>query len=591
MERAGKHGRQEKESRRARGFRSIDLPALLSNPEKTLPGGAEINLSQRAALPTRGFCVRMGTYGDNMTKIRLGKILIASLVTVYILLVIKTAWVSEDAYITFRPIENFVNGYGMGYNPGIRVQAFTHPLWFLFQSFIYYLKLKLLKVSFNHQLWLINILWSIRISIIVILLFAYWIKAPKKNVILGLLVLATSKAYVDYSTSGLENPLTHLLLVLFIGVFLKTREFTDRKILLLTFLAGLSALNRLDSILFYVPALIVIWWNREKKAKITGYYVLAFLPLISWLVFSLIYFGFAFPNTAYAKLNTNTSMLTEFKDVWYYYLDSLRLDPVTLLSIFLVLGIVFFGKANSRHKHIAIGIVIYLGYFFYIGGDYMSGRFFSAPLVAVATLFLFIEIQERKYLWGAGLVILGIAAIMGRSPIRAPFDYGANLEDHEIDVHGIVDDRAKHFKNTGLLIKKRRFPGSQFSGRKWVYDPDSTEFIVKGTLGQYMYQAGPNVFPVDVSALGDALLARIPLVEKVKSGHYKRNVPEGYVETLRTGENHIADPNLALYYDKLSIILSGDLLSKERLIEIWKFNTGQYDYMMDRYIEGQLEQE
>lgn len=524
-----------------------------------------------------------------MIKAKWEKSLIVVLVAGFLILVIKTAWVSEDAYITFRPIENYVKGYGMGYNPGIRVQSFTHPLWFLFQSLIYYVKLKIFRVSYNHQLWLLNILWSIRISVTVILLFAYWIKAPKKNVILGLSVLATSKAFIDYSTSGLENPLTHLFLLLFIGVFLKAEELTDRKTFLLAFIAGLSALNRLDTILFYVPVLIILWWNQAKKVKITSYYILAFLPLIAWFGYSLIYFGFALPNTAYAKLNTNISIFSEIKDAWFYYLDSLRIDPVTILSILLVLGVVFLGKTISRHKQIAAGTLLYLGYIFYIGGDYMSGRFFSAPLLAIATLFLFFEIPDKKYYWGAGFAVLGIALIMGRSPIRAPLAYGVGWEIEVADFHGVVDDRAKHYKNTGLLNTKTRFPGSKFSGRSWVFDPNSIEYIVKGTLGQHMYQAGPNVFPVDILALGDALLARIPLATKVKSGHYQREVPEGYIETLESGENQIVNQDLALYYDKLSIILSGEMLSSERLFEIWQFNTGQYDYLMDRYVEEQLQ--
>ena len=32
--------------------------------------------------------------------------------------------------------------------------------------------------------------------------------------------------------------------------------------------------------------------------------VLGFIPLIAWELFSLIYYGFLLPNTAYAKLNT-----------------------------------------------------------------------------------------------------------------------------------------------------------------------------------------------------------------------------------------------------------------------------------------------
>jgi arabinofuranosyltransferase len=47
---------------------------------------------------------------------------------------LMNAWASEDAYISFRTVENFTAGYGLTWNPGERVQAFTHPLWVLLMS-------------------------------------------------------------------------------------------------------------------------------------------------------------------------------------------------------------------------------------------------------------------------------------------------------------------------------------------------------------------------------------------------------------------------------------------------------------------------
>ena len=49
-----------------------------------------------------------------------------SLVSVALL---RTAWLSDDAYISFRTADNFLNGYGPVWNVGERVQSFTNPLW------------------------------------------------------------------------------------------------------------------------------------------------------------------------------------------------------------------------------------------------------------------------------------------------------------------------------------------------------------------------------------------------------------------------------------------------------------------------------
>src|SRR6187402_2076752 len=45
--------------------------------------------------------------------------------------VLRYAWVAEDAYITFRVVDNFTHGYGLRWNVAERVQVYTHPLWLL----------------------------------------------------------------------------------------------------------------------------------------------------------------------------------------------------------------------------------------------------------------------------------------------------------------------------------------------------------------------------------------------------------------------------------------------------------------------------
>ena len=45
------------------------------------------------------------------------------------MLLVRTAWLSDDAYITFRTVDNALNGYGLRWNVADRVQSYTHPLW------------------------------------------------------------------------------------------------------------------------------------------------------------------------------------------------------------------------------------------------------------------------------------------------------------------------------------------------------------------------------------------------------------------------------------------------------------------------------
>lgn len=52
----------------------------------------------------------------------------------FCVLLLRTAWISDDAAITLRTALNFTHGYGPVFNIDERVQAYTHPLWFLLLS-------------------------------------------------------------------------------------------------------------------------------------------------------------------------------------------------------------------------------------------------------------------------------------------------------------------------------------------------------------------------------------------------------------------------------------------------------------------------
>ena len=50
---------------------------------------------------------------------------------------VLNAWVADDAYITFRTVDNFVHGYGLTWTVGERVQAYSHPFWMFLLSACY----------------------------------------------------------------------------------------------------------------------------------------------------------------------------------------------------------------------------------------------------------------------------------------------------------------------------------------------------------------------------------------------------------------------------------------------------------------------
>jgi arabinofuranosyltransferase len=118
---------------------------------------------------------------------------------------LANAWLGDDAYITFRVVWNFVHGYGLRFNPDERVQAYTHPLWMLAITGAHFVT--------REFFFTVTVLgWAVCVAAGAVLV--RWARTiPRAALLVGWLL--TSKALVDYTGSGLENPLTYLLIVLF----------------------------------------------------------------------------------------------------------------------------------------------------------------------------------------------------------------------------------------------------------------------------------------------------------------------------------------------------------------------------------------
>ena len=221
-------------------------------------------------------------------------LILPSLVSLYGLTVLQSAWLHEDAFITLRSVDNFLAGFGPTWNPGERVQAFTHPLWFVVLT---------IAVGLTGEVFYTSILLGLAASIAAVLVLVLRLAPSLAHAAVAVALLCSSKAFIDFSTSGLENPLSHLLLALFAAQYFSAR--CDRRALvLLSFAASLATCTRIDAMLLYVPPLVATAW-RLRTASALAALAAGFAPLALWELFSLCYYGFLFPNTAYGKLNTH----------------------------------------------------------------------------------------------------------------------------------------------------------------------------------------------------------------------------------------------------------------------------------------------
>ena len=496
--------------------------------------------------------------------------------------IVRSAWVCDDSFITFRTIDNLVNGYGPRWNVAERVQVYTHPLWMLLLAAVY------LVTSEAYYT-------VLAVSILISGVTAWWlvtrVAASPLGALLAVVVLTLSKAYVDYSTSGLENPLTFLLLILFVSYFLPRQEppgqgdpgreqanpDQQRRPLALALIAGLAATNRMDIVLLLLPALIValrpLSWRLRFRTLALG-----FAPFLAWEAVAIAYYGFPFPNSAYAKLATGIPRVDLIRQGLHYIGNSLGIDPVTLV----VVGAAALFVARRRILEevlLMAGVGLYIAYVIWIGGDFMSGRFLAAPLLVAAAILA----RWRPEAPGVFALLPCLAvALVGlstpNSPVYSGADYAAQHRSRASDPARITDERAFYYHETGLLRAGREvtMPNHPSAQEGRIARDKGPAVVVRGGVGFFGYYAGPRIHVVEPWAVTDPLLARLPIPAGAfwRIGHFRRGIPPGYEETLRDGTNRIADPTVARLFDALEVVTRGPLFTGRRLIEIWKLNTG-----------------
>ena len=302
----------------------------------------------------------------------------ACLLVLFSYIFLANAWMGDDAYITFRVIWNFIHGYGLRFNPDERVQAFTHPLWMFVMSAAHVVTREFFFTG-------TFVSWAFDIATLVVLM--RWTRTVPRCAVLVLWLL-TSKAFVDYTASGLENPLSYLLAALFYTEYL-TRPWgltpDSRELRRLFLLGSLAFLNRPDAVLLFVIPLaeLLLKSLRRRPWPTLAPVAIGVAPAIAWLVFATFYYGFPLPNTYYAKVANGIPKFLMYQQGVAYVLNSVSHDPITLGTVALSLMIALRSRGAARRA--AMSAALYCVYTVSVGGDFMSGRFFVLPFL-IATL-------------------------------------------------------------------------------------------------------------------------------------------------------------------------------------------------------------
>jgi arabinofuranosyltransferase len=413
------------------------------------------------------------------------------------------AWTCADATISLRYAANLVAGHGLVFNLGERVQGFTNPLWTL--------GLSLGAVWDSHLIWATNLGLSCSAGALAWLWSCMRRLDPEPSAARFAAVVALTfgcQPFLAFSTSGLENSAMHMLVAASLAASLAERP---NAVLLA---AALALLNRLDVAPLIGPLVAIAWWRsgattRERLAACRRGLIVGAALLLGWFGFATIYYGYPLPNTWYAKGGLHLDMGLR------YLADFLAKRPS---SGIVLLGGPLAALAWSRTPALraaAIGVLLQIVYVVSVGGDYMHGRFFTAPLLLAAVCLVGIipPADRVRRAVTALIVVLSVATI---------FDLA------RASIGG--EDRGDLFmvERDPEFALWRRGPVETTPSVPAPFELDTV--VISSHLVGQVFGSDLRIAWIDGYGLTDPYVARCPSFERdPRPGHAKRLIPRAYL--------------------------------------------------------------
>lgn len=338
------------------------------------------------------------------------------------------AWSTDDAHISFRYARQLLDGHGLVFNVGERVEGYTNFLWIL--------EVALLSAVSPLALPQAATVLSALLTVGTFAIVLSWARtgpvvALRPFVALTAFgLLAINRHVAVWATSGLETRQFTFLVVL--GAYLAHRARGRPRLLLWAALALAAAeLTRPEGPLFWGGVLLWYLLDGHRHRRLGGRGLLALTaPFIAVVIghylFRRLYYGDWLPNTYYAK------HLRAWPDAGIHYFTALFCESALYLALPLAVLGAFYRFMHRRDGLPLLMICLVIPHAIYlvqIGGDHFEFRVFDFywPLWALvcaeglALIVLLLRLWARRR-WrraallgftvgGAGAVVLAVYTV------------------------------------------------------------------------------------------------------------------------------------------------------------------------------------
>lgn len=332
------------------------------------------------------------------------------LVGVFIVLLLISArhqYLVDDAFISFRYSKNLIEGHGMVWNLGERVEGYSNFLWTILVA-------GGMKVGIGPELftYILGVVCNF-LGLILTFLLAQKLLQNRTYALLTTILVGTNYAVFGLATSGLETPLQMLLFVLAGYLFTAGMEnnwkFKDS--LLLAMILNIALLTRPDSVVLAGACIAGFYFTGKNRnpRRFIPLLIPFIVILVPYLVWKISFYGSIVPNSFNIKVHGFSGM---GYGLFYLYLF--------LLLYFLVPYIALLGwkiksliKDQQAAGYLAVFSFIWMAYIVYVGGDFMDFRFMVPiiPFLMIVLVRMITSYVGDKRLQTALLVVLCLGTV------------------------------------------------------------------------------------------------------------------------------------------------------------------------------------
>jgi arabinofuranosyltransferase len=337
------------------------------------------------------------------------KIILLLIIVLFVVHALSMNFTQDDAFISYRYVKNFINGHGLVFNPGERVEGYTNFLWIIFLSIFVKFGLDIIVVSkiLGVASGCITLFLIYKISAMLLQK-----KKRERNPAKGMnrmvhtkgwffalfpsLLLASNSAFAYWSISGLEGVFFAMAVLLSVYFY-----FTYQRLMIIS--SALSSLIRPEGVLVFGILMLHKFFfspakggrssaNKDNLKKCLSYILGFVLLLLPFLIFKLLYYGDLLPNPFYAKTGFSLEYLkTGMAYFWLF------LKHYGLWGVLYLMPILLYKHLETKGKLILWMVYIYTLYIIMIGGDVLKAHRFFLPVLPFLYL-LFSFALMRLYL-------------------------------------------------------------------------------------------------------------------------------------------------------------------------------------------------